>query len=95
MYLVMKRFVGHVSTTHPFKTFSAKVAHALNVLTFGSYSLEYCHRLLIAHNDVRPENFLFSDSGNIVLADFGQSTRVSILLSDGGYSDVTPLGEGW
>ena len=34
-------------------------------------SVEYLHKLLIAHRDIRPENLLIKSDGHVCLADFG------------------------
>ncbi|CAI9273242.1 unnamed protein product [Lactuca saligna] len=36
-------------------------------------SISYCHRLGIAHRDIKPDNVLFDSRGNLKLADFGSA----------------------
>lgn len=36
-------------------------------------SISYCHRLGIAHRDIKPDNVLFDSWGNLKLADFGSA----------------------
>ncbi|XP_071734705.1 phosphoenolpyruvate carboxylase kinase 2-like isoform X2 [Rutidosis leptorrhynchoides] len=36
-------------------------------------SINYCHRLGIAHRDIKPDNVLFDSRGNLKLADFGSA----------------------
>lgn len=36
-------------------------------------SISYCHRLGIAHRDIKPDNVLFDSRGDLKLADFGSA----------------------
>lgn len=43
-------------------------------------ALHHCHRLRIAHLDVKPENVFFDDNFSVRLGDFGHSRRVGAEL---------------
>lgn len=48
-------------------------AESAEVFTPLMLSISYCHRLGIAHRDIKPDNVLFDSRGELKLADFGSA----------------------
>ncbi|KAL2508720.1 Phosphoenolpyruvate carboxylase kinase 2 [Forsythia ovata] len=48
-------------------------AEAALMLKQLTVAISYCHRLGIAHRDVKPDNILFDSQGRLKLADFGSA----------------------
>ena len=40
-------------------------------------ALNFCRRKNIVHRDIKPQNLLFNQKGDILLADFGLSKTIS------------------
>ncbi|KAF5776680.1 putative protein kinase CAMK-CDPK family [Helianthus annuus] len=63
----------------------AKVFSELEAATIFSpmmHSINYYHRLGIAHRDIKPDNILFDSRGKLKLADFGSAEWFA--MSDAG-----------
>ena len=43
--------------------------------------LAYCHKRRVLHRDLKPQNLLINDRGELKLADFGKILRIPFLFS--------------
>ena len=43
--------------------------------------LAYCHKHRVLHRDLKPQNLLINDRGELKLADFGKARAVYLLIS--------------
>lgn len=84
VYLVME-FVPHGELfdyiKHKGRLSEPEAAHMARQLLLA---LSYCHHMGVAHRDVKPENILIDESGNIKLVDFGLCSFYSSADSVGG-----------
>jgi len=48
-------------------------SEAVSIFTQLIESISFCHRLGIAHRDIKPDNVLFDSTGKLKLADFGSA----------------------
>ncbi|KAF8754880.1 hypothetical protein HU200_011418 [Digitaria exilis] len=67
-YLVAGRGVGEASARRVFQQLVS--------------ALDYCHSLGVYHRDIKPDNILVDDTGNIKVADFGLSALVDTARRD-------------
>ncbi|XP_006350688.1 phosphoenolpyruvate carboxylase kinase 1 [Solanum tuberosum] len=48
-------------------------SEAVDVMVSLMKAIAHCHRLGVAHRDIKPDNILFTDSNELKLADFGSA----------------------
>ncbi|KAF7805235.1 phosphoenolpyruvate carboxylase kinase [Senna tora] len=47
--------------------------HAASIINHLLQAIAHCHRLGVAHRDIKPDNILFDSGNNLKLADFGSA----------------------
>jgi len=89
VYLVMEYF-EHPNLKLQLRDGQQRVAHlALKIIEQSAEALFYMHGAGWIHRDVKPDNFLVSEEGQVKLIDFAISTR-----QKSGLSALLPFGRG-
>jgi serine/threonine-protein kinase len=73
-FLVMPYFVGGSLADLLTRQKTVAPARAATIAAQVATGLDYAHRRGVVHRDVKPDNVLFDEDGNIVLTDFGIAT---------------------
>ncbi|XP_040610251.1 sperm motility kinase-like [Mesocricetus auratus] len=76
-YMVLEHAAGGDLVSHIERVGSLQEEEAQHIFTQLVCAVHYCHKNNIAHQDIKLDNMLLDDKGNIKLCDFGLATRVS------------------
>jgi eukaryotic-like serine/threonine-protein kinase len=84
-YLVMELVEGEPITDHADRH-RLTIEERLRLFVTVARAVQYAHRKLIVHRDIKPGNILVTGDGTVKLLDFG----IAKLLDDPGTGDSTP-----
>ncbi|QRV88859.1 Serine/threonine-protein kinase [Ceratobasidium sp. AG-Ba] len=87
LFVVMEYVNGGELYNHLVEHQRLSVPEALHYFQQIMYGVAYCHRLRIAHRDLKMENILLDKEGNVKIADFGMAVftpRDSLLYTSCG-----------
>jgi eukaryotic-like serine/threonine-protein kinase len=73
-YLVMPYYAGGSLADLLSRRKTVSAATAASVAAQVSVALDYAHRHGVVHRDIKPDNILFDEDGNVALTDFGIAT---------------------
>jgi len=73
-YLAMPYYAGGSLADRLSRQRTIKPADAAAVVVQVACALDYAHRHGIVHRDIKPDNILFDEDGNVALTDFGIAT---------------------
>ncbi|HET7584152.1 MAG TPA: serine/threonine-protein kinase [Gemmatimonadaceae bacterium] len=74
VYLVMPYQEGGSLADQLVRERTVAPARAAAIAAQVAVALDYAHRRGVVHRDVKPDNVLFDDDGNVLLTDFGIAT---------------------
>lgn len=91
VYLVMPYYAGGSLADRLARARTLGVHEAAAIASQVACALDYAHRRGVVHRDVKPDNVLFDEDGNVVLTDFGIATaRFHARLTATGRAMGTP-----
>ena len=73
-YLVMPYYAGGSLADLLGRQKTVTSAHAATIAVQVACALDYAHRHGVVHRDIKPDNILFDEDGNVALTDFGIAT---------------------
>ncbi len=73
-YLVMPYYAGGSLADLLSRRKTVSAMTAASVASQVSVALDYAHRHGVVHRDIKPDNILFDEDGNVALTDFGIAT---------------------
>ncbi|XP_005078086.1 sperm motility kinase X-like [Mesocricetus auratus] len=76
-YMVLEHAAGGDLVSHIERVGSLQEEQAQHIFAQLVCAVHYCHENDIAHRDIKLDNMLLDDKGNIKLCDFGLATRVT------------------
>ncbi|XP_003515635.1 sperm motility kinase X [Cricetulus griseus] len=76
-YMVLEHAVGGDLVSYIGRVGPLQEKQAQHIFTQLVCAVHYCHENGIAHRDIKLDNILLDDKGNIKLCDFGLATRVT------------------
>jgi serine/threonine-protein kinase len=73
-FLVMPYYAGGSLADRLGRQRTVQPATAASIAVQVSCALDYAHRRGVVHRDIKPDNILFDEDGNVALTDFGIAT---------------------
>ena len=73
-YLAMPYYAGGSLADRLSRQRTLAPAHAAAVAVQVACALDYAHRRGVVHRDIKPDNILFDEDGNVAITDFGIAT---------------------
>jgi len=73
-YLVMPYYAGGSLADRLARQKSVPATPAASIAAQVACALDYAHRHGVIHRDIKPDNILFDEDGNVALTDFGIAT---------------------
>ncbi len=73
-YLAMPYYAGGSLADMLSRRKTVSVSSAASIAVQVACALDYAHRRGVVHRDIKPDNILFDEDGNVALTDFGIAT---------------------
>ena len=90
-YLAMPYYAGGSLADRLMRRKTVPAHAAASIAVQVACALDYAHRHGVVHRDIKPDNILFDEDGNVALTDFGIATaRFHGRLTAGGRAMGTP-----